>query len=239
MIVSRITKSRLLFAGLITAALYMLPVSAAKLYKWVDEDGTVHYSDKLPPEASQGAHEQLNKHGQTTGVVKEPGEELEAEIVDTVAEEQRRRQAEIEARERMRDRILLDTFTTERDLMLTRDDRLNAIDSQINLMKGNNDRIQRQVSEVQARIDRIRSKGTEVPANLLKQQDSLNDQLGKNQEYISARQKERNKLAEQFEADLKRFRELKGIESPVEIANPNLTDDNVATAPIPAPPATR
>lgn len=236
---SRISRPRLLFAGLIASALCISPVNAAKLYKWVDEDGNVHYSDKLPPEAAQGAHEKLDNRGRTTDVVKDPQDELQEELVDTASEEQRRRQAEIEARERRRDRILLDTFTTERDLMLTRDDRLNAIDSQINLMKGNNERIQSQINELQARIDNNRNKGVDVPANLLKQFDGLNSQFGKNQEYISARQKERNALAEQFEADLKRFRELKGIEPPLEVANPKLTDDNVATAPSPPPPAAR
>lgn len=237
-IFSRISICRLIFAGLIASALSIMPPAiAAKLYKWVDENGTVHYSDKLPPEAAQNAHEQLNKRGQTTERVKDPQEQIEEQIVDTGAEEARRRQAEMEARERMHDRILLDTFTTERDLMLTRKDRVNAVDSHINLMKSNIERTQSQISEVQAKIDAIKAKGKDVPANLLNQLEKLNSQLAKNQEYISAKQDERRKLVEQFDGDLKRFRELKGIEPPVEIADPKLTDSGMATANPPPPPA--
>ena len=35
----------------------------AKLYRWVDEDGKVHYSDKVPPQAIQGEHTRLNERG--------------------------------------------------------------------------------------------------------------------------------------------------------------------------------
>jgi hypothetical protein len=233
MISNRFTTLTSFFSVLIVSALVMSSAGAAKLYKWVGEDGMVHYSDKLPPEAAKGAHKQLNQRGQTTEVVKDPQEELEAEFVDTVADEERRRQAEIEARERMRDRILLDTFTTERDLELTRKDRVNAVDSQIHLMKGNNERTKVQIAEVQQKIDAAsKAKGKQVPENLLKQLDSLNKQLAKNQEYISAKEEERRKLVEQFDADLKRFRELKGIEPPAEV-DPKLVGDMTITNPPP------
>ena len=52
---------------LVLWTLVAMPASAAKLYKWVDEDGKVHYSDKVPPEAIRNEHKQLNEHG----VVKE------------------------------------------------------------------------------------------------------------------------------------------------------------------------
>lgn len=240
MIFSRISHPRLFIAVLIASAFSIQP-AFGKLYKWVDENGMVHYSDKLPPEAAQHAHEQLNTRGQTVDSVKDPQEEIEEQVVDTAEQEERRRQAEIEARERMRDRILLDTFTTERDLQLTRKDRLNAVDSLINLMKSNNERIQGQISENQAKIDETNAKGRAVPENLQKQRESLNNQLAKNNRYISAKQEERRKLVEQFDADLKRFRELKGIEPPVQVTDPALKDgDDVATAsPPPPPPAKR
>lgn len=40
---------RLLVAGLCLAFLCVLPVQAADLYKWVDENGTVHFGENPPP----------------------------------------------------------------------------------------------------------------------------------------------------------------------------------------------
>ena len=35
----------------------------AAMYKWVDERGVVHYTDKMPPEAVDKASVELNKQG--------------------------------------------------------------------------------------------------------------------------------------------------------------------------------
>ena len=37
--------------GLILLCLLAVPVSAAEMYRWVDKDGRVHFSDKPPPDA--------------------------------------------------------------------------------------------------------------------------------------------------------------------------------------------
>ena len=47
----------------------------AKLYKWTDENGKVHYSDKMPPDQIKNAHEKLSDQG----LVKE---KVERELTD-------------------------------------------------------------------------------------------------------------------------------------------------------------
>lgn len=37
--------------------------SKAKLYKWTDQEGNVHYSDQIPPEAKEYARERVNDQG--------------------------------------------------------------------------------------------------------------------------------------------------------------------------------
>ena len=34
-----------------------------KLYKWVDENGNVSYSDQMPPKQIKKAHEEISDHG--------------------------------------------------------------------------------------------------------------------------------------------------------------------------------
>ena len=34
-----------------------------KLYKWVDDNGQVHYSDKVPPKQIKKEHQELSGHG--------------------------------------------------------------------------------------------------------------------------------------------------------------------------------
>ena len=57
-----VTASRLIFISLL---LYMSSptVFAATLYKWVDDDGKVRYSDRMPPTQVKKKHQTLNKQG--------------------------------------------------------------------------------------------------------------------------------------------------------------------------------
>ncbi len=196
----------------LTVACAGQPVMAAKMYKWVDEHGTVHYSDKLPPDSSKKAHDELNERGIMTKSVNraKTDQEREAERLALEAEKQKRRAAaEKAAKARMQDQILLDTFTTERDLLMARDDRLGSIDSLIKITEGNNSRLTKQIKSTKASINDIASNNREVPENLTKKLSKLEQQFAKNRDFIKAKQQKRAKTETQFEAYLKRFRELK------------------------------
>ena len=43
-----------------------------RLYKWVDADGQVHYSNRLPPEAAKQKREVINEQGRTLKVYRAP-----------------------------------------------------------------------------------------------------------------------------------------------------------------------
>ena len=121
----------LLPALLVGVVLFAIATSAhATLYKWVDQHGLVHYSDRLPPDAVNRASTQLNREGIA---VKKTGQ------APTAAELQARQAAEKQKRgldrERMlaerRDRALLDSYTNESDIDLAKTRALATIEGQI------------------------------------------------------------------------------------------------------------
>ena len=100
----------------------------AKMYKWVDENGQMHFGDKIPPKYVVKEHEELNEQGVTTKVreaAKTPEQKAEEKRLER---EQKKAELE-EKRKQQRDRVLLDTYTTERDLIVARDSRLDAVNS--------------------------------------------------------------------------------------------------------------
>ena len=103
---------------------------AGKLYKWVDDDGQTRYGDRIPPQYAKKSNKTLNKQG----VVVES--KAAAKTREQIAEEQRlaKRKAEQESRRQQQahlDRILLDTFTNEDEMILTRDGKIEAIEAVI------------------------------------------------------------------------------------------------------------
>ena len=190
----------------------------AKLYKWVDEKGEVHYGDKIPPRYSKQQHQELNNRGIQMKAVERKKTQAEKDAEQAAkSEEQKRLDAErkIQAEKSRKDQILLDTFTVERDLLIMRDDRLSAIDSTVNLTSTYNRQLEEQLEKTQQRIDNLEKSKREIPENLIKKVKNLKGQLEQNTAHISRLKKDRILLEKQFKDDLARFRELKGL-PPVE-----------------------
>jgi len=75
--------------------LIAMPVSATKLYKLVDENGKVHYSDKVPPDQIRNEHKELSDQG----VVKETVAKDLTDEEKVARVEEFKRQRELEAQQ--------------------------------------------------------------------------------------------------------------------------------------------
>jgi hypothetical protein len=92
---------------------------AAATYKWVDEKGVVHYTDKLPPDAVDKASTELSKQGvpvNKTDKALTPEQRRAKEQEAEKAKENARLQEEIARR----DRALVASYTSEAEIDLAR-----------------------------------------------------------------------------------------------------------------------
>lgn len=65
------------------------------MYRWVDAEGKVQYSDTLPAQAVQQGHQELNKRGTTTQIVEKAKTPEERLLEDKKLEEQKEQEKEI------------------------------------------------------------------------------------------------------------------------------------------------
>jgi hypothetical protein len=180
---------------------------AGRLFKWVDEAGVIHYGDRIPADESRKQHAVLDDRGvvrKRIRAAKSP-KEIAAER-RRLALEKEREQAEQERA--FRDKILLDTFSTERDLLLTRDDRLATVDSMIKLIEKSMAKPQQELGDLKEKIAAFENTHEPVPPVLAAQYESLARQLRKKSGTLQARHEERAELEARFEQDLRRFRQL-------------------------------
>ena len=158
----------ILAAGLSCAAISMNV--DARLYKWVDENGNVHYGDRLPASQVGKHHEELTSSGVKAKENKrqKTQEELRAELATRAAEQiEEEAIKRKEAEQSRKDQILLDTFTEERDIIIMRDERLGAIDSNIQITGSYNEQLKEQLESTQTNIDNLEKGRREVPKNLI------------------------------------------------------------------------
>jgi hypothetical protein len=182
------------------------------LHKWVDEQGQVHYGDSIPPQYLNQKREVLNEQGVIVKTYEAPKtkEQLAKEKQEKDALEKTKREKVVEEKKKeLRDRMLLETYTTEHDILLQRDDRIQAVDSQIQITQGNIKESEKKQAEVKDRIEKTEKSGREVPENFRKEADTVAKQLHSYHQFIEAKNLERTEIIKKFDEDLQRFRELK------------------------------
>lgn len=197
------------------AAVCVLSVAAgvahAGMVKWVDENGQVHYGDRIPPQYLNQKHETLNEQGVVIERTKaaKTDEELAKEEAERKAKAEQDRERLIQQRkEALRDRVLLETFTKEEDLIHARDDRVEAVDTQILLTETIIKDSEKKLQSLKARIEGIEKSGRQVPENLRKEQAAVSEQLQTHYQYVESKNDEKQQIISKFDEDIKRFREL-------------------------------
>lgn len=104
--------------------------SKAKLYKWTDQDGNVHYSDQIPPEAKEYARERVNEQGVAVERVDRAltPEELAAQ---KAAADKAIADAKHAEEMRKADEALMNSYASEEDLTRAYSQRLDLLSQTI------------------------------------------------------------------------------------------------------------
>jgi uncharacterized protein DUF4124 len=218
-------------AGAALAALALLcttgPAHAAT-YKWVDEKGVVHYTDKMPPEEVNKGRVELNKQGVQVKAT-EPAPTPEQRRAKAQEDERQKQLAKEQAEIARKDRALLSSYTSESEIDLARNRSLRTIESVVQSSKAYSEQLGKRKAGLEAK------KTTDfankpMPAATERELESINSELAKQGDLLALKQKEIAAVNAKYDADKKRWRELitaKGGEAAL------LSDVNALPAPPP------
>ena len=202
------TKLKFFFA-LITGLTLSFP-AAAKLYKWVDDNGVTHYGETIPPEYADKDREELNKYGRVikSEEVMTPERRREKE-----QEEEKQREAEKAALEQQRhDRTLINTYSNVNEIDLARKRSVQQIDARINMLNSNLNTANERLLSLQNEADRYAKSNREIPASLKDDLKITQERRDKLQQDLEKPNAQKAALEARFNADRKRYIELTGKE---------------------------
>lgn len=183
-----------------------MPRAQAATYKWTDEKGVVHYTDKIPPEALNKGNVELNKQGvqvKRTDPALTPEQRRAREVDDERARQTAKERELIERR----DRALLSTYTMESEIDLARNRALSTIDAQVQSAASYTGLLSKRKVELEARKAALGDKP--VPAVLERELANINVTIEGQTELIATKQKEIVQVSARYEADKKRWQELR------------------------------
>ncbi|MDJ0834192.1 MAG: DUF4124 domain-containing protein [Gammaproteobacteria bacterium] len=207
-------------------ALLMLPVQASGLYRWVDENGEIRYSDRLPPDQTKKRFQKLAPDGRvltTKEVSKTPAqlrqERAEAERKQREEERRARDEARKRAEQKHHDDVLMLTYSTEEELIEAEQERLDVIDSVIRLLQKNIAEEEDKKSKLEDTAKtRYIDNGVNVPGGLAQQIEYSAEKIASRQHQLLLKMETREKIKRQYAEDLIRYRQLSQIRKDQEAA---------------------
>lgn len=182
-----------------------------KVYRWVDKNGQVHYGDSVPAEYSEQDRDVLNRQGVKVG--REEGTITPEEAAAKAAEEKAARE---EQKRKLRDRVLIQTYQSVKELEILRDTRLELVDAQLTIQEQSLANLRAQRAQFQRNASRYAPANTDADAQPLPEELAADlersaSDIATQESNLVRRREERENIRLTFEADIKRYQELRAI----------------------------
>lgn len=199
----------------VCALLALLPLvlaaQDAKVFRWVDKDGIIHYGDSVPAEYAELPKSVLNEHGIAVERLegKKSAEQIEAE---RIANERR---VVLELRKRA-DRALLATYLSVEEILLHRDRRVELFQAQSRVTE-------LYLSNLARRLELIRDEASQfkpysqdsdaamIPQELATDLRRTKEKIARHENNLKKYQSDEKQIITRFAGDISRFKTLKGI----------------------------
>jgi hypothetical protein len=201
---------RIVFSLLLASAALLPPGAHAEkntvaAYRWVDEQGVVHYGDSIPPQYAEKAHELLNKQGIQVG-------HEDAQKTPEQLTEEARGQAEAFKR-KQHDSFLVTTYTSVKDIEALRDTRLDQLQGQRVAAEAYVENLNSRLVALQNRAKLFRpysprADARRMPDDLAEDLVRTLNELRTQSNALTAKNEEVSAMRAQFQSDIERYREL-------------------------------
>jgi hypothetical protein len=202
----------IVIGALLLGSSMLLPASAAKLYRWVDENGEVHYGDRVPPEEVKLDREELNKYGVPVRTLSHELTQQEREVL--------KRQQAIEAAEQQRlsdalhrDNVLLNTYLSIGEIEALRNRRKELLDGQIRVTELYLNNLRVKVTNLQKDASRFQPYNPDpnappIPDRLAKELSNSLRSILVYEQTLTKTRTQQMELVAKFDQDLNRFNKI-------------------------------
>lgn len=182
----------------------MASVAAPKIVKWVDEKGVTHFGNSQPGATTGLGSQTLNAQGIPTNT------QANQQTAASVAAETKRL-AElklVQEKQAAADQRLLDSYASEQDLERNYQQNVELLDQQINSTQSDIENRQKGLNKLIATAGESERAGKPVAEQIKMMIVNERAQIETQKTYIATRQAARLTAKAQFDANLKKYREV-------------------------------
>lgn len=199
----------ILALGCVLATAAAAQAQKQKLYRWVDKDGKVHYSDALPPEAVDRARRELSAtSGMTVDTVERALTDAERDALS--AEQAEALAAKRSAAEQAeRDQMLLGSYPSEKDIERAYQERIALLEESLKASQVAIEGQRQSLASLLASAADRELSGQPVDARTVATVRETHRQIALQREQLQRHEIQRAALQQEFESTLARYRELR------------------------------
>jgi hypothetical protein len=191
------------------AALMLAPLAAdAQSYRCISKDGKKYYGSTVPRQCIGQPVEQLNGQGMVVRRIDPEGTEKERAAKEA-AEAKQREELNAQREALRRNRALLATYTSAKDIDEARKRALAENHKASSEVQTRIDSIRKRQSAYQQELEAYKGKGN-PPARLADDLRNAEVDLKYNEELLAVKQKEVENINAKYDLDKKRYAELTG-----------------------------
>jgi hypothetical protein len=174
-------------------------------YRWTDEQGVVHYGDRIPPQYAQKERAVLNSQGVEV-------RKLDAQKSPEEAAADARTQ-QVVLRQKQHDAFLVTNYTSVKDIEALRDVRLDQLQAQKTAAEQYVENLHSRLAALQTRAKVFRPYSPRPDARRMPDELAENlvhalNELRTQSNVVTAKNEEVSAMKAQFQADIDRYREL-------------------------------
>lgn len=193
----------------LSAAIFSVPLAAdAQSYRCVGKDGKKYYAATIPTQCVGQVVEQLNAQGMVVRRIEAPMTAEQREKRDADAKAAADKAAQDKEDER-RNRALLATYQSEKDIELARQRALEDNQKAILQIQGNIDKIKKRQEGFKKELEFYKGKN-KPPAKFDEDVKNAEKDLQMQEEQMNARKTEVKSINAKYDEDKRRFLELTG-----------------------------
>ena len=192
---------------LLATLLVATSATAERTFKWVDNEGQVHYGNRVPPEYAKTERKVINEQGRTVKVYEAAKTPEERAAAEKAAELEARKKS-LDEKRAIHDRSLLATYASEQDMLLARDGKVSSVEALLQLTSSRVESMKQRLHELTEEAATYERSGKQLPHTVEAQITNLRTQIIRNESFIKEKEQELGDINKQFDADISRFIEL-------------------------------
>ncbi len=178
------------------------------LYKWVDAQGVTHYGDRIPPEYAGQEQHLMNSQGIEINRL-----DAQKSPEQLAAEDQKKLEVQ---QSQNRDRNLMSTYASVQEIERLRDQRVTLVTDQIKVTSSFLEALNGKLNKLRINSMHFRpynsdAKAPPMPDQLTEDLVRVDNDIRTQEQNLREKRSEETTMRKQFESDIARFKELKGI----------------------------